>query len=207
MSGPFSSARMALLGNQLCVAINSHMRVYDLSDPTNPVLYSLLPINSQIYDIESDGEYLYLLANGFKVYDTSDSGNVQQIGSTQFSGTQFVLKGPRAFIAGNNSLRAVDISNPNLPVNLGYVFSNLYIHWIEANENLIVGTTDFRERLEFIDVSDPTLPVLLQPSESRSWFVANSLALNSTHAFVKNLFEIFIRLTSATLQMSNSWIA
>lgn len=96
------------------------LRVYDLSEPSAPVIAATAYFQRDAYDIGINGHYLYLstLIDGLLIYDISDFANPALISTSHIpaSAIKVKLQNSFAIIADNdNRLIQMDISNPQSP--------------------------------------------------------------------------------------------
>ena len=99
-------------GNRLYVGTNNAIKVYDISDPTSPVLVSSFSTSSRVNDLEVYGDSLFAATNGglYKL-DASDPDELEQIlfvstGST--SQNEIELYDGKIYVGDDNGIKIRD---------------------------------------------------------------------------------------------------
>jgi hypothetical protein len=149
------------------------LRVYDISDRSNPSLVDTVDINNaQLRDIAIDGNYLYAPDSGndkLQIFDISDKTNVQKVADVAFNsswGAESIdIEGGYAFVLDNNpgELHVIDISTPTSPNITG---SNTSIGQFGAKDLEVDGSYAYvadleNDEMRVFGVSDKSNPQLI----------------------------------------------
>ncbi len=171
----FNSFKLELNGNYLYVAqINSAqssvIRIYDISDPSNPNEINDIVLPSIVEDLTYYSGYLYVsnYTNGLLIYDVSDPSNPVETFSINYpdvfdveiyNGYAYVCALDN--ISNNGGLHILNVSNPAQPVEVGY-YSATGFYAIKvkvAGDYAYVADGD---ELHLVYVQDKSNPVLLE---------------------------------------------
>ena len=160
------SGSMSVASNYLFNVLGMQgMTIFDISNPTNPVLANQLPGN--VWNVVTSGNRLYLLGSSpsiFSIWDINIPAGPSLLGS--FTGPSSDLRD--VAIAGNiaaiatDQLYLVNISNPTAPEMVGMVIpegSGPYANgfWsVEADGQYVYAVGD--QKLKVFDISNPANP-------------------------------------------------
>ena len=152
-------------GTYAMVAITEQDLIkYDVTDPTNVMFKGLNSFPGQVYGVEMAGEHLLVADNsGFMyVMDLSSFPDQPQVvASLELPGplTDFVVEGTLCYVAGNDYLGVVDVSDPSAPQFLGEAATNAPIVDISVSNGVAYCAL---EDLGMVvaDVSNPANPVV-----------------------------------------------
>lgn len=106
-------------GAELCNFWTHPVRVYDLSDPSNPVFWESLSSDAQ--RVEAFGDRAFLLEqDGIEVMDVSDSANLTSVGELSIDGVDDLsVVDDLGFFSTQNGIRVFDMSDLAEPVQVG----------------------------------------------------------------------------------------
>lgn len=157
---------MYAVGSYLYVTDStSGLLIYDVSDPSAPVLLSTTDTPDTAASVFVSGRYAYVgevgPSAGLRIYDISDPYLPVLVGSetSMYGGASIVLSGKYAYLGLSNSgLKIYDISSPSAPKYLGRYFLNDNINDIAVRGNFAYMAAD--GGVYVIDVTNPLSPVL-----------------------------------------------
>jgi hypothetical protein len=151
---------LSLNGNYAYLAGHAHgVGIFDISNPPKEKIIKIIePKFGRIYDVVKNGNYLYMLEDGYLItVDISDPTKPRYIDTDVYGGrgNGMVLRGKYLYILGGWApLYIYDISNPANPVtvtkwsariNSGpYFDSNGYLNVGKDNEYLILDVSDLK---------------------------------------------------------------
>jgi hypothetical protein len=144
LRGFSSNAESYIVGNYAFVADNN-LKVIDIVNRTNPVLRVNRDIAYEGYDIAILGNYAYVSAGGLLAIDISDPLNPNVTGSYQWVGpnADIAADGCKAFVAEDNLIKVLDITNPSTPIILqNYLSPGMALGVIAENGRLYVADHD-----------------------------------------------------------------
>ncbi len=189
-------------GNAFGVAVAGHfaylanfddgLRIYDISNPTNPV--SVGHINNGFAAGVAISDNLACVADsadGLRIYDISNPTNPVSVGHTNngASASGVALAGNFACLANNgDGLRIYDISNPANPVNIGHAAIG-----ISGNASSVAVAGNFAylanngDGLRIYDISNPANPVNVGSANDLG--IAFGVAVAGTDAYLADGFE------------------
>ncbi|HET6349067.1 MAG TPA: carboxypeptidase regulatory-like domain-containing protein [Candidatus Krumholzibacteria bacterium] len=160
---------VAARGYTVFAAGTAGLQVFDLTNPTNPVLLGAEPMaSSYIGDVEVHGDAAYV-CNNLSTFEVVDISNLNQpVRKTPFpiggKSHDTELDGDLLVVAGDDSLIVVDVSQPLAPVRLGAV-ATAQDGLGQGNYGVGLDTTrkiavlaSFNNGIEIVDYSDPTAP-------------------------------------------------
>ncbi|MBN1424502.1 T9SS type A sorting domain-containing protein [Candidatus Fermentibacteria bacterium] len=168
---------------------------YDVSDPSNPVFldgWSDPSFAASQIDIEGT---LAFVTDGFHhdtggmwIFDISDPADLKLEGHipTPHEARGVVVDGTIAFVgSGFGGLRAIDVTDPSNPVQVGSLSTN-NAHWVATRDGLVfVG--DWYAGLRIVDATNPS--ALSTISTITTGFVAYDVEVVDTHAYVTDKTE------------------
>ncbi|MCP4165773.1 MAG: hypothetical protein GY759_07745, partial [Chloroflexi bacterium] len=173
---------VAQQGQYAYVAIGWRLAVFDLTDPSYPVLVGRSDLRSgDYYLLEVEGDYLYALTStGFRIYDISDPETPHFLNElVDLKGVEFQVVGGYAYVIADG-LTIVDVRDPYRPLVIGRCrgVGGRDLHISNNYAYLASG-----QQLWVVDIVDPTAPTIvnqvLLPSgvEATSIHITGDLAL------------------------------
>lgn len=146
--------------------------VIDIEPPLPPEILGRGDAN-WLVDVAVSGRYAYTTSeSGLLVYDI-ESSTPKYVSSLLTPSGGVALSGDHAFLAaGSSGLRAVDISNPEVPQLVGSLDTPGFAHDLDVEQGHAY-VTDGAAGLRVIDVSDPTdlVPVSNVVTPGEAWRV------------------------------------
>ena len=147
-----------------------NLYVIDVSEPTGPFQAGCYAIpmyyGPMMYsDVVVSGHYAYITNNeiGLIIVDVSDPANPRKVGAYggASSSCSVAVSGIYAYFVCDGGLQIIDLSNPASPQKIGEYAS-------ENGSVAVAGTRVYLSnwKLQVIDVSDPTSPVLEYENEA-----------------------------------------
>lgn len=167
--GSFGVKSIAVAGSYAYVALSmgqQRLLILDISNPANPVLVATIdPGSSLITGIDAAGNLLCMGQSNarFSVWDISVPSSPQMLGSftTHMPTSDINIHGNHAYLAAASGMFILDVSNPNMPVPVGYLNSyglgTVMCLPVQDNTAYLCGSYGILS----VDVSDPANPQLL----------------------------------------------
>ncbi|UCC68990.1 MAG: S-layer homology domain-containing protein [Armatimonadota bacterium] len=164
------------------------LRVVDVSDPAMPS--EVRVISGAGTGICASGSYLYTadVDTGVHIFDISSPASPLEVGAFPTMAHAITVVGDLAYVAGGDKLLVLDVSNPELPAEIGRVATDT------GSEISVSGGFAFLAREEgftvdggftVIDVSDPTVPTIAAEYElSVPYGVSIHLAVWGSYAYL-----------------------
>jgi hypothetical protein len=177
----------AVFENFVFVAVHypdteSGLRVFDVTDPTNPVSVSFLP--TPCSDVAASEAFVYLVGSSlFRVIDVSDPWNPRLVGETAVpcSTSSVCVVGACAYVAGDAfNLATIDISDPTNPRVLGTLGGQGGYDVAVSGDHAFVAGGVFC----VIDVANPGNPPVIGKCEIPGG--GRSVAASSGYAYVSS---------------------
>ncbi len=139
-----------------------HLRIIDISDPTNPDEIGYYDTESYTRGVYVSGDYAYVAndKNGLRIIDVSDPTNPTEVEYYDTDGYVYdvYVSGDYAYVADDvEGLRIIDVSDPTNPTEVGYYDTKDY-SWGVYGEGDYAYVADNADGLRIIDISDPTNP-------------------------------------------------
>ena len=185
-----SSARnVAVVGNYAYLAnLEDGIRVYNVSDPANPLNVRHVVTNPRAVDIAVSGNYLYLAnrQDGLRIYSISDPSNPISTSQTNNGGLAFgvAVLGNYAYLANNtDGLRIYNISNPANPVNVSHAYTGSEALDVAVSGNYAY-VANYSDGLRIYDVSNPSNPINV--GHTNNGGTANAVAVAGNYAYLAN---------------------
>ncbi len=178
---------------------DKQLKIYDIANPSQPLLDSFCIIQSSASSIAVLGDYMYLAVDseGVIIFDISDLSNPDLISTSHIpaSANAIEISGNYAYIADNNQrLIQMDISHPSSPQLVSqYAFP--YPFWEMVLDNDLAYVTAEENGLHILELSEDNSPPtsnfnLLATLPTGS--AAKDICLNGHNAFVANTDNLMI---------------
>lgn len=141
-------------------------RVFDVSNPSAPVLRASRPSGGQAHDVDLSGNYAYLAngSSGLTVVDLSSPTAPVVVTSLALPGEAHGIEidGARAYVTEwGEGLQVIDISTPNLPVVVGSATLPIQFPQGLSLQGDRLYVADFSAGVIILDVSVPSNPLIL----------------------------------------------
>lgn len=172
------TTRLDVEGRYAYVLIEYDLLIFDLIDPSAPVLVGSIRTGTNAIDVQ--GSYAYTLDSysGLSVIDVSDPIAPVALGSFDMENWAegLAVEGDYAYIAnGAIGLRILDIRDPNAPVEVGLHDTPGYAQDVTVAEGRAY-VADREVGLRVFDVTDPAAPqeIAYYATTAKAWDVAVS---------------------------------
>lgn len=184
----------------------SFLRIYDISQPQNPELFSEIPIPNSIKTLDKQDSYIYAVGSSNLLYtynvvdlDTPTLAYTMELGS---SGKQVICNGNRLIVLGEQNLKVFNINDPVNPQLAGYYTFNQNIAYSVAISSNIAyvkqsnwtGCYDCSAAYQFCGVNEEVTPVNVvridnypNPFNSTTSFFISDTKLAGTQLHIYNL--------------------
>jgi hypothetical protein len=155
---------VVVVGNYCYLASDyGGLRIYDISNPANPVNIANTNNGEQAFGIAVSGNYCYLAGHtdGLWIYDISNPTNPVTVSHTNNGGYAYkvAVAGHYCYLANYiDGLRIYDVSNPANPVNVGQINPGGGIRGI-AIAGHYCYLANINDGLWVYDVSNPAYPI------------------------------------------------
>ena len=144
------------------------LRIYDISDLQNPQMLSKMTLNDLIWELELQGDYLYVPGNddGVMIIDVSDEANPVEVATIDFLNSWDIsFQGDMAFLASadwEGGLVTLDISDPTDPQVINVYNPSGWYHPSKLSvEGNFAFTGELFGQVRLFDISNPAAPVEL----------------------------------------------
>ena len=135
--------------------------VVNMNNPASPLLAGFADTTNYAQDVAVAGEYAFIAGSydGLRVIDISDHANPLEVSQYSLSDAHSVaVSGNYLYVAARLGLHVIDISNPELPIEVGLCAAPSDAVGVAVSGNLAyVSVLD--NGLQVIDISDPAQPV------------------------------------------------
>lgn len=181
--------KLKLDGQTLYVAdLSGGVRVYDLSDPWNPVFLTEIDTEPNTQDVAAAGDLLFAVnssnvGNGLVIHDVSDPAApapVSIFDTTNGTMGVGVQDGLCTLANGFGGLRLVDVSNPAAPVLLSDLFIGAMAFDAQPVDD-VVYMASFGGGMLSIDISNPMMPATM---DQEMWGFLNAVDVAEGYAWV-----------------------
>ncbi|MCD6578707.1 hypothetical protein J7L48_04470, partial [bacterium] len=181
-------AAMEIKGNYLYLAVKDEgLRVYDISDTTNPnLIYSF--DHSSAKDLDISGNYLYLLSNyKYFIFNISNPAAIIKIYEYSNIFSQYIVSNGSTLFTSSyytNEIKVFNVTNPNSPVFKMTMMFNAKIKGMVINENYlhtISGDGSGSSYYTIKDVSNPDSPTSVCENSYDSDFISLSSTGNYSY--------------------------
>jgi hypothetical protein len=135
-----------------------NLRIVNIENPLNPVQVNAIIDGQEIvrHGMCAQDHYLYINSGDFYVLDIADPASPQIVSQLPIHADIISVSGRYAFLASNDSLTVVDVSDPGNPALLtGCKVVGNYINGIESNDSLCI-----------VSVLDGIVAYKLNPAQS-----------------------------------------
>ena len=189
---PNRARGLALTANLACVAAeDAGILIFDVSDPTSPLLVNTVDFFHEIYDVAASGEYAYVPAiDHLYVVDLSPPESASVIGSlnvlpnTEIAVANGVVYASEVEFVSRagflDFLTMIDVTDPASPTVMGRIETSGGVQDIAVHDQFAYVKI-WGSSFDVIDVSDPTAPVMIAttsiPSSARSITVTSDLVV------------------------------
>lgn len=158
----FGGVNLEIVGDRLFVAGSfDGLHIFDIEDPTNPVLISTTATGWSAQDVAINGNVAYLAVGilGVESYDISDPFNPQFLDRYDTPGFAFgiVASGGHVYIADDSTLQILDTTDPAAMQFESSFSSNAF--GIQINNLLVYLASG--SVVDIVDVSDSSAPALV----------------------------------------------
>jgi len=155
---PGRSLAVRRVGQQVYVGGTRMLSVVDVSDSKNPILLDTLALKDNVFDIEYDGQFLYVLQRhmGLLVVDISLPGRlkVQEQVTDIGNVIRFEIDAGRAYIASNLGLIVLELGAGQPARVLGGVFGESRLTDIAIRDGMVLALEN-PYGLEVFDLREP----------------------------------------------------
>lgn len=135
---------------------------FDISNPTNPELFSTRQADGFLGALALDGSLLYFCGSGgMEIFDLGPPAIIPPVGNYELGFSQSIsLTEGFAYLAGSDGLRIVDVTDPTAPEGVsGYQIGEEKFREVATSGNKAC-TSNFTGDIHLLDIADPTQPVL-----------------------------------------------
>jgi hypothetical protein len=175
---------LAVVGNQAFVsAYNDGLSLIDISDPSSPVLVSIILPTDKVLGLTSTGDLVFVAVwdHGLRILDASTPFAPLEIGwiDTLGHAQRVEVSGNLALIGEtDDGLRIIDIIDPTSPFELGLIDPQYQITNLAADGGIALVTAG--GELRIIDIHEPSTPFeinkMLQRGRARHLVVSDQIA-------------------------------
>ena len=171
------------------LAGNAGLFVYDLAEPTVPVLIASLPLPGKAHDAAVAGTHAYVAAGsaGLRIIDVSDITQPVEVGffdNPAYDILNVAVDGQYAFVTGGQSgLRVLDVSDPAAPfeaASLDLPGTAKGIAILSDYAYIAAGNAG----LQVVDISDPLQPAEVGSSRKTRPEDAHDVIVVGNYAYV-----------------------
>jgi hypothetical protein len=155
---------VALSGSVAYVAAGAEgFKIVDVSDPQQPSVIATVPDTTGygVAAVQVSGSMAYVgyYLAGLRIFDVSDPFQPVGVATLSIPCSRMAVSGSRAYFGYGNQIVVMDVSDPALPQQLGFVYTPSLIRDItEDGSVLYLG---MHSGLGVVDASDPTDPVFV----------------------------------------------
>ena len=172
----------------LCMGAN-YVHLFDVTDPANLIYINSISTEGPARHSAAENGKIYVAEDyqGVSITDVSDLNNPQLLGrfDTWGRSTDVITDGNYLYIAnGNDGLRILDITDPENPAPIGLVNVNGNLGYLDKFDNEIYSCENTYKKLNIIDVSNPSLPVVTTVCNINSFM--NDIAVNDSLIFISS---------------------
>lgn len=181
---------IAVLNGYLYVATAEGFRVYDVSDPANPVEVGRVQEHYDFRDIKASGNYLYITSydSALVIYDISDPVRPSEVNRVNLPAPPIAMavENNTVYLASLQWLMVIEVSNPNIPVVSDPIWMGGPSWHIEINggKAIIYGDAG----VDIWNLTEPQSPQLLNHLRDRRGYIeASSLVVNDTVLYLNDV--------------------
>jgi len=144
-----------------CYYGGSCLQIVNISDPYNAFLAGTCNLPDWAQGVALSGDYAYVAdryGGGLQIVDISDPNAPIAVSSVPGFAYDVFLQGNYAYVTGYDVLKIIDISNPLVPILVGYCYNEEF-----STGNLVVAGTyayvlDYYNKLRVFDIANPYSP-------------------------------------------------
>jgi len=179
---------VAVFGSIAYAAANAGLVVLDVSDPQAPSVLGTVPGQPDDWtaSVEVDETTCYVAnyPGGLKIFDLTDQVHPTLISTLGIPCQDVTLSGSWAYLACDDSVLVVNVTNPGSPQVVGSVKLPTWANDIIASGSMLYAADDVAG-LQIVDVSNPTFPVLTGGIPlTMDYTYANSVAAIGTYVYL-----------------------
>ncbi len=137
--------------------------VFDVSVPVEPIQIGSIELTSQETEFTISGNYLYLTADGGRIFDISDPANTIEVGQIGEPGKFWAasaIENGYLYLARKDTLEVFTLADPLIPTRVAVLPIDDFV----ARDLIVAGnyivTIQTRDRMNIINVENPELPRL-----------------------------------------------
>ena len=156
---------VAVSDNYLFLADYDKLKIYNISDPANPVSVTGITTSGGTLAAAIYQDYLLFSEEntGIRIYDISDPENPSPVGSYSLDGlvNDICISGHFAFLACyNNCIKILNLDDPDNPVLIGEYLTDGEAYRICTDGNYLYVAV-LANSVEMVDISDLTNPLAM----------------------------------------------
>lgn len=174
---------VTVLDNKAYMAIGRKgIAVIDITNPKNPKTLNLIDLKDYTKALEIRDNYIYALCStSLKILDLK--GNIISQTNLQGYGNDLKLDGNYAFIAANNGLNIIDITNPKNPSLITTYDTKGFCLKLKIRGDYLYLANG--GNFEIIDISNKKDPILIG-SQNKNGISCHDLALDGDYVYILN---------------------
>lgn len=158
---------VALQGNFAYLGNSTSFRIFDVSDPTNPITVGITNVDASQVLVSGNRAYLHSGGmNVMKIFDISNPINPVFLGQATNSDVSVrAVSGDLAFLLGDYAgLRIYDVSNPTMPFSVSYTYLGPYGYDVAVAGEYAYVSGNFiypapKRLIQVFNIANPTNPV------------------------------------------------
>ena len=182
------AAAVGVQGNYAYVGEGKRLAVYDIANPTKPVLVGYYDTPNFISYLAVAGNYAYVANDdGLRIIHIANPAAPDEEGFFAMLGAAYGLTvaGNHAYVTDGNSLRIVDVANPTSPTEIGY------LRIVNAGGVDVSGGYAYVaaavKGLRVISIANPSAPALVGTYEMSS--MPADVAIAGNYAYIADQDE------------------
>ena len=147
--------------------IAGSFRIFDVQDPGTPARLADLPLSNDVRHLDLQGDHAYVTDNviGLIVIDVSNPATPTPVDTVTVTGmTGIVVDGNYAYVGVGSSVKVIDVHDPTNASIVATVATTYNVADVRVHGNIL-----FAGRIETIDITTPTAPVLLNTYNDSFW--------------------------------------
>lgn len=155
-----SEARdIEIVGNWGYVAEYDALTVWNVSDPSDPLLVSSVPIPGFVIVLEVDGDYAYVVGSNITTIDISNPESPEMLSSVALPGASWVLSvfDGIAYAVSYADLYVYDLSDPMTPIHLStFELYDRCADLVQKGDMLFAAGSEYFQAVDVVNPSSPT---------------------------------------------------